>query len=134
MGHSGVGRVDDRKFGWQLGIALAVVTGIAVWRDWWPWLIATLGVLAALLLLAAAVTPRLLGPINRAWMGLSHVLSRIVSPVVLFIMFMVLITPVALIMRLRGRDALRLRQRRESSYWITRPSGIIEPTSFIRQY
>ncbi len=126
--------VDDRKFGWQLGIAFAVLTGIALWRGWWTWLAALFGALGVILLLASAFAPRMLGPVNRAWMGFSRVLSRIVSPIVLFVMFIVLITPAALIMRVRGRDALRLKSGRASSYWIARESGIIEPASFARQY
>lgn len=134
MSRSGPGHVDDRKFGWQLGVALAVVTAISVWRGWWPWLTATLGVLAAVLLIAAAVAPSVLGPVNRAWMGLSHLLSKIVSPIVLFLMFLILITPIAVIMRIRGRDALHLKDARRRSYWIPRESGALEPASFSRQF
>lgn len=134
MSSTGAGRVDDRKFGWQLGVGFGILTGVALWRGWWAWLTASFGALALVLLLGAAFAPGLLGPINRAWMGLSHALSKIISPIVLFVMFVVLITPVAVIMRLRRRDALRLKRSRESSFWIPRESGIIEPASFARQY
>lgn len=134
MSASKPGIVDDRKFGWQLGVAFGVLMGIALWREWRPWLIASFGLLALALLLGAAFSPTLLGPINRAWMGLSHVLSKVISPIVLLVMFVILITPVAVVMRMKGRDALHLKRSRQSSFWISRESGSIEPSSFARQY
>lgn len=74
--------------------------------------------------LVAIVAPRLLTPFNKAWMKLGDLMGKVVSPLVLGIIFFVLITPVALITRLFGRDELRLKKTDASSYWIDRaPPG-----------
>ena len=90
---------------------------------------------AFLATLFACVTlfhPSLLTPLNKAWFSLSLFLGKVVSPMVLSIIFFVLITPVALITRLVGRDVLLLKKRSVSSYWINKES--IESESFKNQF
>lgn len=83
------------------------------------WLIA--GVVIGLV---AIIKPSLLTPFNKAWMNLGDLMGKVVSPMVLGIIFFVLITPVALVTRLLGRDELRLKKANVSSYWIDRaPPG-----------
>lgn len=76
-------------------------------------------------LVVALVAPGLLGPLNRAWTRFGLILHRIVSPIVLGIMFFLVVTPIGLIMRAMGKDPLRLkRDPRCRSYWIERvPPG-----------
>jgi hypothetical protein len=82
-------------------------------------------VVGAAFLAAALLRPAVLAPLNRVWTRFGLLLHRIVSPVVLGIMFFVVITPMGLIMRALGKDPLRLRLEREArSYWIERrPPG-----------
>ena len=78
-------------------------------------------VLTALL---ALVAPGVLAPFNKAWMGLGNLIGNAVSPLVLGVIYFVLITPIALITRLFGRDELRLRRKNTTTYWIDRsPPG-----------
>lgn len=84
-------------------------------------------VLAVSLLVAAGfagtalVVPSWLAPLNRAWFALALLLNRIVSPVVMFVLFAGLIVPAGLVMQMR-RDPLRAARDREAeSYWIDRP-------------
>jgi len=66
----------------------------------------------------------LLTPLNKAWMKLGDLLGKVISPIVLGIIFFVLLAPVALVTRLLGRDELRLKMSNSSSYWIDRtPPG-----------
>ena len=76
---------------------------------------------------------RALAASNRAWFRLGLLLSRIVSPVVVGAMFLLIVTPVALVMRAAGRDALRLRSR-AGSYWIKRTPPGLPPESFKHQF
>ena len=62
-------------------------------------------------------------PLNKVWMRFGLLLGMIVSPAVLGIIFFGLFTPIAIFMRLSGRDELRLKILHRPSYWITR----IEP-------
>ena len=59
-------------------------------------------------------------PLNHLWMRFGLLLSIIVSPVVLGAIFFGLFTPLATIMRLRGRDELKLKFSDKASHWIFR--------------
>lgn len=80
---------------------------------------------SALFLVVALARPQFLSPLNRMWLKLGLLLHRIVSPVALFVVFCVAVLPTGLVMRMLGKDLLRLRIEPESeSYWIERtPPG-----------
>lgn len=123
-------------FGGLFVVVFALLASWAAWRGATPW---ATGFAAAssLFLLLTLTAPRRLTPLNRAWMALGHLLGRIISPIVLGLMFYGLITPVALVQRLRGRDALRLRAFRDpklASHWVRRDPVGPAPESFRRQY
>jgi hypothetical protein len=82
-------------------------------------------VAGAIFLIVALAYPAALGPLNRLWLKFGLLLHRIVSPIVLGIMFFLVITPIGFILRARGKDPLRLKPNRQSrSYWIERvPPG-----------
>lgn len=69
--------------------------------------------------------PAILAPLNRLWTRFGVLLHRTVSPVALGVMYYGVITPTGLLMRLSGKDSLRLRiDKSASSYWIDRrPPG-----------
>jgi hypothetical protein len=115
---------SDRKFGWTF-------TGLFLFLGTWgllrggphdhAWLFA----LAALT--AAVTTARAdwLAPLNRAWMKLGALLNRVVSPVVLGILFFAVFTPMGQVMRLFGWDAMKRRfEPAAPTYWTRRdPPG-----------
>lgn len=76
-------------------------------------------------LIIALVFPKALFPLNWVWTKFGLLLHKIVSPVVLGVLFLVVFTPVGVVMRLFGGDPLRLRfEPNASSYWIARnPPG-----------
>lgn len=81
------------------------------------------------------VAPALLGPLNRLWLKFGALLHSITSPIILGIMFYLVILPIGLIMRLLGKDFLRLKfDRASSSYWIRREPPGPEKTSLNRQF
>ena len=114
---------SDRAFGLVFG---AVFTIVGLWpligggavRIW------ALG-LAAAFLLAAAAYPRILAPLNRLWTRFGAFLHRISNFLVLALLFYLVITPTGLVLRLLGKDSLRLRfEPGVRSYWIERrPPG-----------
>ena len=81
--------------------------------------------LAGGVLVLALAVPAVLAPANRLWTKLGLVLHKIVSPIALGILFFLVVTPTGLLMRLLGKDPLRLRfDRSADSYWIDRtPPG-----------
>jgi hypothetical protein len=113
---------SDRTFGLVMAAALAAVSLLNGWHHGrlWPWEAAA----AALFLLAAWLKPSALHPLNRVWMKLGLLLHRIVNPIVMGLLFYGTIWPTGLVMRMRGRDLLRLKREPEAgSYWITRTPG-----------
>ena len=61
-------------------------------------------------------------------------LGKVVSPIVLGIIFFGLITPIALIARLMGRDELKLRRPKKSTYWSEPISSSSDVDSFKNQF
>lgn len=82
-------------------------------------------VVAGAFLLLAMLIPQVLAPANRLWTKFGLLLHNIVSPIALGILFFLVVTPTGLLMRLFGKDPLRLRfDPAASSYWIKRdPPG-----------
>jgi Saxitoxin biosynthesis operon protein SxtJ len=110
---------SDRSFGIVMACALLVVSLLNGWHNGrlWPW---TAG-LAALFLTIALINPAKLNPLNRGWLKFGHLLHKIVSPIVMAILFYGAVLPTALAVRAIGKDLLRLkRQSAAESYWIIR--------------
>jgi len=82
-------------------------------------------VVSGLFLLLAVLVPRVLAPANRLWTKFGLLLHHIVSPLALGVLFFLVVTPTGLLMRLFGKDPLRLRfDPAADSYWIKRdPPG-----------
>jgi Saxitoxin biosynthesis operon protein SxtJ len=124
---------SDRSFGF---VFAAVFVIIAAWPlfaaqapRWWA-----LAVAAGFALVALA-KPRLLAPLNRQWMKLGLLLGRIVSPVALGVLFYLVLTPIGALMRLAGKDPLRLRlDAGAGSYWIPRQPPGPPPDSMTNQF
>ena len=61
---------------------------------------------------------KLLTPLNKLWFRFGIVLAKIVSPLIMGIIFFLVVTPIGLIMRLLGKDVLNLKYNKNKSYWI----------------
>ena len=115
---------SNRNFGFLFAGVFACLSAYGVYHGAntaavYGWLIA--GIVVGLV---AVTAPNLLTPLNKAWMKLGDLMGKVVSPLVLGMIFFVLITPVALVTRLFGRDELRLKKTDTCSYWIDRvPPG-----------
>jgi len=84
---------------------------------------------------AAYLAPSLLKPLNFLWFKLGMLLHRIVNPIVLGIMFLVFITPIALVFRLLGKKLIPLTfEREKASYWIERNPPGPAPDSLRNQF
>ncbi len=89
---------------------------------------------SALFLILSIIAPSSLNSLNKAWYLLGLLLGRIVSPIILGLIFFLLITPTAIGMRLAGRDELRIKKRLSKSYWITRVPPGPDSESFKNQF
>jgi hypothetical protein len=124
---------SNRSFGLVFGGAFAL---LAFWSwykagHFWPVHIA----ISAVCTVLALTRPAILEWPNRAWTKLGLVLSRIVNPIVMGLIFFVLFTPVGVIRRLRGHDPLRLKfHEGATSYWIVRDPPGPAPDSMNEQF
>jgi hypothetical protein len=71
--------------------------------------------LGGLLMIVGAILPRALGPIHQAWMWVGHILGWINTRILLGIVFYGLVTPIGIIFRLMGKDAMRQAFAQDSS-------------------
>jgi hypothetical protein len=114
---------SNRSFGWVFAGVFLLAGTLSLWRGGtaYPWMLGLACVLATIV----SVRPDWLAPLNRAWMKVGEVLHRTVSPIVLGLIFFGIFTPVAALMRIAGRDALRRSFEPDAaSYWIERhPPG-----------
>jgi hypothetical protein len=125
--------VSNRSFGCTFA---AILTAIA----WWPLLHGrpvrywALGAGAAFLL-AGIFKPSALGSLNRAWTRLGALLNRIVSPLFSAVVFFSTVTPIGVVLRLRGKDPLRLRaDAAAASYWLVREPPGPAPRTMANQF
>ena len=92
-------------------------------------------VVAALFLLVALVRPETLHPLNRLWFRFGLLLNRIVSPIIMGLVFVLAVVPTGLIMRLRNRDLLRQRFDPDArSYWIEVDEDLRAKSSMRNQF
>ncbi len=124
---------SERSFGLVFAIVFTVIGLLpligGVPPRWWA-----LGV-AGVLLLLAIVKPELLAPLNKVWFKLRLVLHRIVTPVLMALLFYGVVTPTGLIMRWLGQDLLHQRYDRNArSYWIHREPPGPAPESMKNQF
>ncbi len=106
----------------QFGLILAcIITAIGAWpllnaeAVGGAWLIA-----AAIIALISFAVPVVLSPVLKAWLAFSHVLGIINTHILLALTFFLLVTPLALIFKLIGRDPLKLRGGAAQSQWTAR--------------
>ncbi len=125
---------SDRSFGLTFAAVFAVLAGWLAYKGNGNWTV-FLGASAVFALLAM-VLARVLRPLNVAWMWFGGLLHKVVSPIVLGIIFFGVFTPFALVFKLRGRDALNRKfESSRPSYWLHRtPPGPDAERSFPRQF
>jgi hypothetical protein len=124
---------SDRSFGVVCAVFFALISGLNLYKGGkiWPVWFA----LAALLAILALVLPRILAPLNRLWTKFGLMLHVISSPIILGLIFYGCIVPAGFLMRLYGKDPLRLRFEADAeSYWIRREPPGPSPESFKNQF
>ena len=124
---------SDRSFGLVFA-AVFLTAGLSpLVRGETPraWALALAGVLIAI----ALAMPPLLAPLNRLWTRFGLLLGKVTTPVVMGVLFYLVVTPTGLLMRLFGKDPLRLSCDREAgSYWIQREPPGPSPETMTNQF
>ena len=124
----------ERTFGFVFTGIFLIIAGYLWYHDSKPLAIQIFLALAVAFFACAIFMPIVLRPFNKAWYKLGLLMWRVVSPIVLGILFFILISPIAIVMRLAGRDALRLRKQNVQSHWIDRAPPGPPSESFKEQF
>ena len=124
---------SDRSFGVVFAVVFALIAAWPLWHGgnprWWVL------VVAASFGLLAMLRPALLAGLNRQWMKLGILLGKVVSPIALGVLFYAVISPLGLVLRLAGKDPLRLKfDPAADSYWIRREPPGPPPDSMTNQF
>jgi len=119
-----------RKFGLTVGIAFIVIGALLLWRAR-PGKAQIAFALGGSLVLAALTVPTRLGPLERAWMGLAHLISRVTTPIFMGIVYFILLTPMGLIRRMSGKS-IGAADKAARSHWVDHPPA--EPARMERQF
>tara|TARA_B100001750_G_C14909453_1_gene303849 strand:+ start:66 stop:443 length:378 start_codon:yes stop_codon:yes gene_type:complete len=81
-------------------------------------------IVAIIFLILGLLNSKFLTPLNRSWLKLGELLGRVVSPLVMGLIYFVILTPIGLFMRLIQKDLLRKKFSKANSYWIKRDKNI----------
>tara|TARA_B100001564_G_scaffold348889_1_gene351351 strand:+ start:62 stop:451 length:390 start_codon:yes stop_codon:yes gene_type:complete len=73
---------------------------------------------AIIFLILGLINSKILTPLNKLWFKFGLLLGKVISPLVMGIIFFIVVTPTALIMRIIGKDLLNLKFNNKKSYWI----------------
>ena len=124
---------SDRSFGLVFAAAILL---IAIWPMHTGGSVRKLLLAPASLMLAVAwLRPWWLHRLNRGWIRVGVVMGKVVNPFVTGVLFFGVFTPAALFLRMRGKDALRLRfDPKAESYWIRRPAAGADEETMAKQF
>lgn len=107
----------EREFGLLVGAILALLGGWWIYRGKFAALAAGFVAVGSLLVAFGALRPRLLALPHRLWMALAEQLSRIVTFVILSLVYYLVVTPIGVVKRAIGWDPLGRRAAPAASYW-----------------
>ena len=79
-------------------------------------------IISLIFLILGLINSSILTPLNLLWFKFGMLLGRIVSPIVMALVFFIVVTPTGLIMKLFKKDLLQLKKKDKKSYWIEKKS------------
>ena len=137
--HENLDREEETEWfsNFSLGITFAsifLITGILliIVGSFGGWLFLACSILFLIITLKI---PTILTPLNLAWTKLGLLLSKIFNPIILGVVFLLIVTPIAIIRKIFGKSALRLKTKPNvESYWINRTPPGPKTGSMTRQY
>ena len=75
-------------------------------------------IISLLFLILGLFNSSILFPLNKIWFRFGILLGKIISPLVMGLIFFIVVTPIGLLMRLFNKDLLKLKFNNRKSYWI----------------
>ncbi len=129
---TGLKAKEGRKFGLTVGTAFLVFGGVALWRGrelpaqlLWG--------LSGLLILGAVLLPAKLKPVERAWMAMALQISKVMTPIVMGLVYLLELTPIAQVIR-SAKGNPHVHRSDATGYWFTKGGGQDEKSDMRRQF
>tara|TARA_B110000008_G_scaffold135411_1_gene137471 strand:+ start:1373 stop:1759 length:387 start_codon:yes stop_codon:yes gene_type:complete len=107
---------SNRSFGIVFFIFFFIISVYPIIKD--QNLIIWSFVLSIIFLILGLLNSSILSPLNKVWFKFGIFLGKIISPLVMGIIFFLVVTPIGIFMRLLGKDLLNLKLKKNDSYWI----------------
>ena len=75
-------------------------------------------IISLIFLILGLVNSKILSPLNKLWFKFGILLGKIISPIIMGIIFFLVVTPIGIFMRLIGKDLLNIKYNNGKTYWI----------------
>tara|TARA_B100001996_G_scaffold379494_1_gene365334 strand:+ start:1214 stop:1606 length:393 start_codon:yes stop_codon:yes gene_type:complete len=75
-------------------------------------------IISIIFLILGVLNSKLLSPLNKIWFKFGLFLGKIISPIIMGVIFFLVVTPIGFLMKLLGKDLINLKFNSEKSYWI----------------
>ena len=78
-------------------------------------------IISLIFLILGLLNSKILTPLNNGWIKFGEILGGIIAPIIMFIIFSIIVTPIGLALKLTGKDLLKLKKNKiTKTYWILR--------------
>jgi hypothetical protein len=81
-------------------------------------------IISIIFLFLGLLNSKLLEPLNNLWIKFGEILGKVISPIIMMIVFFIVLTPLSFIIKLFGKDLLQIKFIKKKSYWINRKKNI----------
>ena len=75
-------------------------------------------IISIIFLILGLLNSKILSPLNKLWFMFGLFLGKIISPLIMALIFFLVVTPTGLLMRIFRKDILNLKYNNNKSYWI----------------
>ena len=75
-------------------------------------------ILSLAFLILGLLNSKLLYPLNFIWFKFGILLGRIVSPIIMGVIFFLVVTPTSILLKIFGKDVLKLKYNNSKTYWL----------------
>jgi hypothetical protein len=114
-------RAQTRRFGGEIGVLVLVIDVLLARRGAPAAAVGSVAALGAAALAISFVRPEFLGPLADRWMQVAARISRVTTPVLLTVVYLVVLTPMAWLRRTVGQSPI-VRSPDRPTYWVRRPA------------
>ncbi len=122
-----------KKTGFTVGIVLIIISFILWWFEKESFVY--FSGIGGIFIILAYISPTLLKPFHKLWIGLSLVLGFVMSRIILTVLFYLIVTPIGLLAKVVGKKFMPLGfDKNVSTYWEKREKTIKEKIDYDRQF